>query len=177
MVFNPIIDPLPEEWEGVKIKTDFKNVLRFFKLLDDDRFTEFEKNTMVQQLFFAEPVKDLNGFFSWYLSCGEDSSGGSGKRVIDFNIDAGKIYSAFRQVYGVDLRTEPMHWFTFKALFDGLPEGTFLAKVIEIRQKKIPQRDKHNADYVDSVVKAKEYFALDKSDVYGDPADAAKGWG
>ena len=56
--------------------------------------------------------------------------------VLDFKEDAGLIYAAFYQTYKIDLIEEQgkLHWLKFKALLNGLPEGTALSKVIEIRQ-------------------------------------------
>jgi hypothetical protein len=59
-------------------------------------------------------------------------------KIFCWDADSGRIFAAFLQVYGIDLRTEKMHWWTFKTLFDALPADTKLMEVIQIRQKKIP---------------------------------------
>lgn len=58
------------------------------------------------------------------------------KKLIDFDVDAERIYSSFIQAYGIDLidMQGKLHWHKFKALLNGLPEDTALMQVIRIRQ-------------------------------------------
>ena len=54
----------------------------------------------------------------------------SSKQVYSYEEDMTWIYSAFREVYGIDLqKIEYMHWWEFQTLFTGLPEST------EIKQR------------------------------------------
>ena len=93
-----------------------------------------------------------------YISGGQKGSGQSDQIVFDFNIDAGRVYAAFRQVYGLDLRQEQMHWWIFLELFRALPEGTQLSKVIEIRAKKITKD--MDEDSKRALRKAKRAYAI-----------------
>lgn len=54
----------------------------------------------------------------------------------DFDVDADLIYAAFWQTYGIDLTQEQgkLHWYSFKALLNGLPDDTLFTKVRQIRQ-------------------------------------------
>ena len=74
------------------------------------------------------------------------------------------IYAGFRQAYGIDLFEErnKMDWRIFLALVRGLPENTEFSRVVKLRCTKIPERTKHNSDYVDSLVLAKRAVALDE---------------
>lgn len=59
----------------------------------------------------------------------------SGARAIDLVQDGDYIVASFQQAYGIDL-TDPlcdMHWHRFKALLDGLPEGTKMSQIISYR--------------------------------------------
>lgn len=57
---------------------------------------------------------------------------GSGYSSFDFYFDSGKIYSAFKKVYNIDLNTCVMHWFEFLYLMEDLGD-CLLSKAIEYR--------------------------------------------
>lgn len=82
--------------------------------------------------------------------------------VFDFIQDAELIYTAFRQSYGIDLRTEHdhMHWQEFVTLFNGLPEGTRFAQIVEIRTRPMPKPSKENAEYRITLAQLKAKYAI-----------------
>jgi hypothetical protein len=55
-----------------------------------------------------------------------------------------------------------MDWRIFIALLKGLPENTELSRVMKVRCMKVPERNEHNGDYVDSIIQAKRAVALDE---------------
>lgn len=55
------------------------------------------------------------------------------KRVYDIDQDAEYIYSAFMQVYGIDLTTSQMHWWQFRAMLHALPESCLFCKIMSYR--------------------------------------------
>lgn len=65
--------------------------------------------------------------FIWFYKCGKEdekqqsskSKKGKQPRAYDYEIDDDLIYSAFMETYRIDL-SKPMHWWKFKALFNGL---------------------------------------------------------
>ena len=64
----------------------------------------------------------------------EEEQQRSGKPVFSFSEDAGCIYAAFREAYGIDLQQiEYMHWWEFRSLFDWLPDGTEIKQRIMYR--------------------------------------------
>lgn len=75
----------------------------------------------------------------------ENDEKGPGKPVFSYSQDAVFIYSAFREIYGIDLgEIEYMHWWKFRALFDGLPADTEIKQRIYYRSldlKKIKDKD------------------------------------
>lgn len=85
-------------------------------------------------------------------------------KTMDFEQDAGLIYAAFLQTYGIDLYAvrNQMDWRIFVVLLKGIPENTELSRVIKIRGMKVPERTKENSEYVDSIIKAKRAVALDE---------------
>ena len=135
-MFNILTDELPSEYMGVKVKTDFKQAIKFFKIVESEELDDTEKtNLIIMCLFESRPPlnEDLWKFINNFISGGEESKETGGQKLFCFNQDADRVYSAFRQVYNMDLRAEDLHWWEFLALFKCLPEGTNLARVIEIR--------------------------------------------
>lgn len=57
----------------------------------------------------------------------------SSDRAFDFVLDGAYIVAGFMQAYGIDLTECDMHWFMFKALFDGLPEETKISHIMTYR--------------------------------------------
>lgn len=142
--YNPIIDTPPDSWRGVKINTDFKVVLKFVQMLNNDKLTDYEKATITVGLFFQEVPEDQDDlweFISYYIRCGREPEESKGKPVFDWEFDAGRILSAFLQTYKIDLRTFTCHWWTFVSLFDCLGEDTQLHKVMGYRSWKKSKHD------------------------------------
>lgn len=144
--FNPILDDQPKEAvvgdRVYRLNTDFRVVLSFFRLEGE----ESEKTILTLRLFFGdriyrEDVPELLRFLGWYISKGEERTEDKKPRakVFDFTVDAGRIFAAFFQVYGLNLRSgkDSLHWWTFCELLEALPEGTHLSEVVKIRSRKI----------------------------------------
>jgi hypothetical protein len=85
-------------------------------------------------------VQELFERQQWFFLCGkprpektkeDDTKAGA---VISYELDAAYIYAAFLAQYGIDLSdTESMHWWKFRALFDGLTGDHQISKIMEIR--------------------------------------------
>lgn len=86
------------------------------------------------------------------------------KKTMDFEQDAGLIYSGFMQAYGIDLfeQRNKMDWRIFVELVRGLPEGTEFSRVVKLRCTEIPERTKGNEKYIDSLIKAKRAVEIDE---------------
>lgn len=83
--------------------------------------------------------------------------------VMDFVQDWELIYAGFWQTYGIDLfKRRDMHWMQFSALLRGLPSGTRLADVIEIRQMEVPAPTKDNGKYRAKIAQLKAKYAIRK---------------
>lgn len=61
------------------------------------------------------------------------SGDGGGPRLFDFVDDGEYIVASFMQAYGIDLTTADMHWHLFRALFNGLPDDTKMARIMSYR--------------------------------------------
>lgn len=84
-----------------------------------------------------------------------------GPPVMSLTQDAPLIHAAFRQSYGIDLHQVDMPWITFCELMSGLPEDTRFCEVVSLRARPIPPPDKHNAKYIEELMKAKASVALE----------------
>ena len=81
--------------------------------------------------------------------------------MYSFEQDAECIYSAFREVYGINLQTIPyMHWWEFQTLFAGLPEKTEIKQRIMYRS--IDLRTIKDKDERKRIKKIQEIVALKK---------------
>ena len=168
-MFNVILDDPPKSYKGYALRTDFRQGLKFFRNVGDDKMEETQKaKNIILCLFGAfhyglfkdeQTIKDTWQFINWYISGGkEEQEDIGGKRLFDFNIDHGRLYAAFLQVYGIDLRNTDLHWWIFLELFASLPDSTKLSSVIEIRNKEIPK--KADKKYRAELLRLKRAFAI-----------------
>lgn len=171
--FNPILDNLPSvaivgERE-YKVNTDFRVVLSFFRLSAEDR-EPGEKAILTLRLFFGDSImrddaNDLIKYVEWFVSRGDErredpKRKGKESKVFDMTVDAGRIFSAFFQVYRINLGAGKagMHWWTFCELLEALPEGTHLSEVVRIRSRKFEKG--MTAAEKNALQKAKERYAI-----------------
>jgi hypothetical protein len=162
-----IFEKLPLEFKGHKINTSFKTVFNFFAVQQDQDLNEQEKIVTSILLFFKdlqpyEINQEYADFIVWYILGGEDFQKGDEEPCFDWLQDMNYIYCAFMQVYKIDLTKSNMHWFKFLTLFKGLPNGTKLSDIISIRLAEVPKRDKHNTKQIQSLLKMKQLYGLEK---------------
>ena len=81
------------------------------------------------------------------------------ERYIDFKQDAAMIRSAFFRL-GIDLQRDHIHIFRFLELLADLPSDTALMRTVEIRQRPLPKPNKHNAEQIAALQKAKARVAI-----------------
>ncbi|MDC7224195.1 MAG: Gp15 family bacteriophage protein [Spirochaetales bacterium] len=189
-MFNLIIDPLskPANFYGNPVKTDFRQGLKYYRVVASEEIPEQEKTELVLKILFGpagvrctwDQAKQLPDFIAYYISGGkEEEPEGQGKRVFDFNIDHARLYAAFWQCYNINLREiKNLSWWEFLALFKGLSSETHLLKVIEIRGKSIPA--KASPEWKTNIRTLKALYELDK-DKSRESSDQAmtnmfKGW-
>lgn len=102
----------------------------------------FDKSTIEKKNMFNFVIDNVNEAIEklmWFYRCGRDPiKNTEGQRppkeeIYNFTYDEPKIYASFMQQYNRNIREENIHWWDFKALFDGLNEDTEIKKVISIR--------------------------------------------
>ena len=169
-----LTDTLPTEWEGRAIDWDFRPMVWLLNQLRRAKTDEEKAQLLCEAMkrFYREPVPveqyqdafdSLTRFFQGGTdeetakaqrdACGSDSVG----PVLDYHYDADYLVGAFQQAYGIDLTTDKVHWWRFKALLRALPPETPLAKIMDIRGADTSDMDEAHRKYYESM---KERFAL-----------------
>ena len=141
-MFNVLLDPLPEEWNGYAIDTDFQTGIMISQCLADESLSDTERFYAAARLLFLKNCpgnEEIAEAIKWYMTEYSHDNTKPEKSefvIMDWNIDQWRIYAAFRQQYGIDLNVDRIHWFTFMGLLSNLQECAF-TRVMDVRQKKI----------------------------------------
>lgn len=142
---NLLLDPLPNTVTVAggeyAIRSEFYIGIQFELLMQEPGISDEQKVLQALELYYPEIPPDLNGAVDsllWFYRCGRPAPAGQGggrvRRCYDFEQDAPLIYSAFYGAYGIDLnRVEDLHWWSFRALFQGLPADCELCRVMGYR--------------------------------------------
>lgn len=141
---NAILDGWPEEYKGYLIRTDYRIGIQISQCLMDNEYDESEKIATALTLLYGYGIPAdfevaMSGL-SWFLNCGEKRKNledeAEKEDVFDFDIDSGRIITAFLRFYNIDLTRTGMHWFQFLAMLSDLGECAFI-NVMNYRTAKI----------------------------------------
>lgn len=129
------------------VETDFRAWIRFQGILlsDDTNDVKADKVCQLMESMQIPTTKEcLDSMLAFYAGASTENKTGSGGNVqaYDFERDSEYIFSAFLDSYGIDLTTERLHWWRFKALFKSLPEDCQMCKIMMYRTidlKKVPK--------------------------------------
>ncbi|MCM1219706.1 MAG: bacteriophage Gp15 family protein [Clostridium sp.] len=140
-MFNILLDKLPTEYEDYPINTDFGAGIQILQALEDEELTEQEQIGTALSLLYLKDIPDEQTAIAglmWFLTgWNHDKHISDDKtKVTDYDIDQWRIYAAFRQVYGINLNTDRLHFWEFMGLLTNLPECAY-TRVVDIRAKKI----------------------------------------
>lgn len=173
MSFNFLLDEYPNEVivEGVvyKIKADFKCILSIIQLLNDDVFCEQEKIINSIRLFYDDIIpknvdiafKEMTRFLQLYHD--EKSISVNSIKVIDYSIDSGLIFSAFWQLYKINLSRVKLHWFMFICLLENISDDQLkLVQIMNIRNMEIDEN--YSAKQKMRIRKLKKEYSLEKQE-------------
>lgn len=133
---NSLPDVITINGRDFLIHTDFRVWLKF-----EISLTKMNPKDIidVSYLFKNEkpsycPISDLIAFSRPRNELPRNVFGKSDVIVIDYELDADLIYSAFMEQYGIDLlEVEHLHWHKFLALLAGIGENTKLREVMGYR--------------------------------------------
>ena len=124
----------------ITINTDYRLFVKFEIEMQGNDTTKAIQNVLsaFYPAFLLKNISDeMINKFLWFYKCGKEDSpkkskGGKNTRAFDYEIDEELIYSAFMECYGIDL-SKYMHWWKFKALFNGLNSDCEFCKVKSYR--------------------------------------------
>lgn len=171
-MFNVLLDPLPTEYRGFPIDSDFQIGIQIMQALEDGELSRQEGQAVALSLLFLQedaqgnqlPLPDaetaLEGLVWFLTDWNHDHNSKVDKtRITDFDIDQWRIYSAFKQHYGINLNMDKLHFWEFMGLLTTLPECAY-TRVIDIRAKKITS--KMGTDEKKAYAELKKVYALDQ---------------
>ena len=168
-MFNVLLDPLPEDWNGYPIDYDFQTGIQISQCLSDPEISDKERLWIATKLLFPQEhpaPEEVVEAINWYMTAfdhdnhkgdGQKQAGGNAPIIMDWDVDQWRIYAAFRSQYGLDLNREKLHWFTFMGLLSNLEECAF-TRVMEIRQKKVTA--KMSTEEKNAIRDAKKIFEI-----------------
>lgn len=176
-MINVMLDPLPTEWNGHKINTDFRIGIQINLALDDVALNKYEKMDVVAELLFSTEEETSTEIYiptqeefeqclEWFLigwNHDKQIRSKENKRLIDYDVDQWRIYADFLKIYHIDLSMVDMHWWTFNGLLWNMPykQSAFM-EVIDIRRKKINSK-MSNAER-DAIQKAQKVYGLEQQE-------------
>ena len=149
MLKNILLDRLPQyTTSGLKIRTDFRESIKFELLMQDNKLDEQTKIMQALRLYYYDisKIKDIKQAINdilWFYACGrkdvnvdknkkEDAE--NNKQIYSYEFDDEYIYSAFMEQYKIDLNSiKYLHWWKFKALLNCLNENTQFVKIMGYR--------------------------------------------
>lgn len=171
---NILLDRLPNHTpSGFKIRTDFRESIKFELLMQDTNLSE--KNKVIQALkLYYYNTEQIEGFqqaindLLWFYRCGKEIEKGIDnreerkskiKQIYSYEFDDEFIYNSFMEQYKIDLNSiKYLHWWKFKTLLNGLNEKTQFMKVLEYRAVDLARiKDKSKKEYYR---KMKKIYAL-----------------
>lgn len=163
----------------------FDNVLDVFDVMDDKRLRDHEKAEICLALLLGDQEYDKaktidlwNFIYESFIHIESkevikyDLKGNpmpskndkKDNKVIDFEVDAERIYASFMQAYNINLFEQQgkMHWKEFQSLLGGLPSDTIMQRIIQIRQWEPSKGD--SKEHKEEMEELQELYALEDDD-------------
>ncbi len=135
---------LPDEvtvaGKSYPIYTDFHRWIQVEVLLFEEQGSFISKIPDLMHLCYPvlpdtleEAIHGIADFYGGGRKVKKKCSKGRKQSLYSYVQDETLIYAGFYQQYGIDLAKENLHWWQFKALFEGLAEETLLLQVMRYR--------------------------------------------
>lgn len=158
---NILLDRLPQYTKkGLKIRTDFRESIKFELLMQDNKIDEKNKIIQALKLYYYDiskitDIKQAINDILWFYACGKqkinvdnnknENKNNDIKQIYSYEFDDEYIYSAFMEQYKIDLNSvKYLHWWKFKALMNSLNENTQFVKIMGYRSIDLSKiKDKH----------------------------------
>lgn len=133
-------DTITVDGKSFLIKTDFREWLKFAKLVEEKDTTLAD----IVYLFDGEfPQTDFSQeLVEFFINENPlpNYTDGSSEPILDYLIDSEYIYASFMAVYNIDLISANLHWHQFKALLIGLPDDSKIKEIMGMRSYKKDKR-------------------------------------
>lgn len=142
IIIDSLSDIVTDRVGDIEFNTDFRTSILFEMLMQDRNVSKKNKIAQAIRLYYPhiEQISNIEKSVEdilWFYRCGKElaNSSNSSKKnensqVYSYEFDDNYIYSAFLQQYNIDLQDiDYLHWWKFRAMFDGLSKDT---KIIEI---------------------------------------------
>lgn len=146
-----------------KLDFDFRNVLHMMEVLARDDLTDEAREYLALKCLTKHP-RNVREVLNAAKALLFDRKPSNGEKVTSFEQDAPLIRTAFRQVYGIDLFRDRLHWLEFSELIANLPEGNRYTETLGIRSRPMPAPTKYNQKEREWLMKAKQQCALHLSE-------------
>ena len=160
-LFERLPDGVTVDGKRYKCDFDFRNVLRMLEIMQREDILPDARDYLCARCCVKNAPKNAAKVYDALCSVlFVKTPEKGGKRLTSYEQDAGLIRSAFRQVYGIDLFRDNLHWFEFTELLSNLPEGNRYEEVLGIRARPLPAPNKYNAKEREWLMKAKQSVAL-----------------
>jgi hypothetical protein len=162
-LFERLPDSVTVDGRRYKCDFDFRNVLRFLDIAQREDLVPSAREYLCIKCIIPHKTPSKNVRNVYDALCDmlfPKAPETGGKRVTSYEQDAGLIRSAFRQVYGIDLFRDRLHWFEFTELVQNLPEGNRYEEIVGIRARPLPAPNKYNAKEREWLIQAKQKVAL-----------------
>lgn len=152
--YNILLDILPTTVEvggtSYKIDTNFRTGILFELIIADKDMPNAYKAANILTLYFVDDMppdksEAMDAICNFYR-CGiqpkkerETTAKGTAlkmrmDRIYDFDVDSQLFYAAFLSQYGIDLNEiDYLHWWKFRAMFEGLDKRHEIKQIMEIR--------------------------------------------
>ena len=146
----------------VAINTDFRAWIKYEEvMLKEDEKAQSQVleviNTCLAEGFKISSLDELESLFDgflWFSSLGKKTDGinkikeedekesevTNSSLVYSFEHDWAYIYSAFMECYNINLLTANLHWWEFKALFEGLNQKCLFSRIMSFRSMNITSK-------------------------------------
>lgn len=170
ILFEPFPDLAQVDGEFFPIETSWRKIALIEVLLFDYKICETYKYYKILDIFYkGKPPKNTQRaidefmkFYRCYNICNDAPPYKENKKVLRgycFEEDGTLLFNAFYKM-GIDLTTDDMHWFKFKALLTELPKDCALHQLIYIRTVDISSLDKQQKKYI---LEYRKKYSLEKT--------------
>lgn len=159
-LFERLPDSITVDGKRYKCDLDFRNVLRMLDIMQHDDIYPDAREYLCARCVCKAPKNASRVYRALCDMLFPKATETGEKRLTSYEQDAALIRAAFRQVYGIDLYRDRLHWFEFTELLQFLPDGCRYEETIGIRARPMPTPTKYNAKEREWLLKAKQSVAL-----------------